>query len=437
MTALNRDTMRLSLTALAAMLVGLALYPTNLLHAGADFAPGGRPSWLTELSATGRTGYDTNVYGVDNAREGEPIANHGAWTGSLGVRCAVSLSALLESPKDYLQVGYAPTAHWFRGAADENHTQHRFSLQSTGRRGDWSWSLDNATTWVDGSKDSLRFKAYNIFGMALVRDRRAQVQETGRAWVRYDGPGWFVRGAAAAQVNDYHTNLRAPVGADAGWVNWVDRSDLNGGLDLGWKAGPATSVHLGYRLGTQHQDTAPWMPKSSSNHYTRALVGIESRPVKGLTCSLQAGPDFRRYASATQYLTDRTPVAWHYVGNVTAALSKADTLTLAAKQERWLSSTGQSAYDARTISLAWHHGFSTAWSLQLSGQLQQGKYPAPVVRDDVVQGGLAQLRWRATKQVEITLDAAVQVGGDRVDLPATAGRGFRRTVVGLALHTSR
>ncbi len=429
--------MRTSPTALAPLLGGLALYPPGLLQAGAALAPGGRTSWLTGLSAAGRTGYDTNVYGVDNARTGEPVANHGVWTGSLGVRLGVSLSALLESPKDYLQVGYAPTAHWFRGAATENHTQHRFTLQSAGRRGDWSWSLDSAATRVNGSKDSLRFKAYNIFGMALVRDRRAQVQESGRAWVRYDGAGWFVRGAVGAQGNDFHTQHRAPSGADVGWANWVDRSDLNGGLDLGWKAGPATSLHLGCRLGAQHQGTMPWMPKSSSNHYTRVLVGIESRPVKGLTCSLQAGPDYRRYAAATQYLTDRTPVAWHYVGNVTATLGRADTVTLGAKQERWLSSTGQSAYDAKTISLAWRREFSEAWSLQISGQLQQGKYPAPVVRDDVLRGGLAQLRWRATKQIEITVEVAPQAGGDLVDLPATAGRGFRRTVVGLALHASR
>lgn len=419
------------------MLAGLALYPAGPLHAGADFAPGGRPSWITELSAAGRTGFDTNIYGVDNARPGELLADHGAWTGSFGVRCVVSLSAVLESPKDYLQIGYAPMAHWYRGAADENHAQHRFSLQSSGRRGDWSWALDNTTTYVDGPKDSPRFKTYNIFGMALVRERRAQVQETGRAWVRYDGAGWFVRGAAATQGNDYHTELRAPTEADAGRANWVDRSDLNGGVDLGWKAGPATSLHLGYRLGTQHQDTTPWMPKSSSNHYTRALVGIESRPAKGLACSLQAGPDFRRYVAATQYLTDRTPVAWHYVGNVTATLGRADTFTLAARQERCLSSTGQSAYDARTISLAWQHGFSSAWSLQLSAQLQQGKYPAPVVRHDVVRGGVAQLRWRATRQIEITVDAVVQAGDDRVDLPATAGRDFRRTAAGLALHYSR
>ncbi|RXK54948.1 hypothetical protein ESB00_03355 [Oleiharenicola lentus] len=393
-----------------------------------------RPAWLTELSVVGRTGYDTNLFNVDNARPDAPLADRAGWAGSLGVKVAVSVSALLEAPRDQLQLGYAPTFNWFEGATDENHAQHRFTVTSTGRRSAWSWAFDSATTYTDGPEDSPRFNTYNIFGMGLVRDRRTQLQEAGKAWLRYDRARWFVRGTAATLINDYRTALRAPTAAEAGRLNWVDRSDFNGGVDLGWKISPAASLLLGGRLGRQHQATTAWLTKSSSNHYTRVLLGFEGRPTRALSGSLLAGPDFRRYAATTQCMSDRTPVAWFYAGNLTATLTATDTLTLTAKQERWLSSTGQSAYDAQTLSLAWQHGFSDAWSLQLSGQWQQGKYPAPIVRNDVLCSGQAQVRWRATKQFAVTLDVALQSGADLLGLPVTAGRDFHRSQLGVGVQ---
>lgn len=346
---------------LHAMRTSVSFLFALLLSAGVWAAD--RPAWLTEVSATSRVGYDTNLFGVDNARPGVPIADQGAWSGSLGVKVVVSVSAMLEAPKDRLQLGYAPTGNWLEGAADENNTQHRFTFASAGRSGAWSWSVDSATTYTAGADDSPRFNTYNIFGMGLVRDRRTQLQETGKAWLRCDGARWFVRGTAATLINDYRAALRAPTAAEAGRLNWVDRSDHNGGVDLGWKISPAASLLLGGRLGSQHQATTAWLTKSSSNHYTRVLAGFEGRPTRWLSGSLLAGPDFRRYAAATQCMSDRTPVAWHYTGNLTATLTATDSLTLTAKQERWLSSTGQSAYDAKTLALAWQHGFSDAWSL--------------------------------------------------------------------------
>lgn len=425
--------MRTSSFFFVVLLACAGLGPTVRLAAGPP-AFGRRPAWFTEVSVTSRVGYDSNIFGVDNAREGVPLADRDARTASLGIRIAVSVSAMLEAPRDRLQLGYAPTANWFKGVAGEDHTQHRFTVTSAGRCGAWTWSLDSATTCTEGPEDSPRFNAYNIFGMGLVRDRRTQLQETGKAWVRYEGARWFARGMAATLINDYRTALRAPTAAEAGRLNWVDRSDLNGGVDLGWKLSPATSLLVGGRLGRQQQATTSWLTKSSSNRYTRVLAGFEGRPTRWLSGSLLAGPDFRRYAAATQCMSDRTPVAWHYAGSLTATLSATDSLTLTAKQERWLSSTGQSAYDARTLALAWQHGFAEAWSLQLAGQLQQGRYPAPIVRNDVACSGQAQLRWRATRQFAVTFDATVQSGADLVDLPATGGRGFRRSQLGVGVQ---
>jgi len=418
------------------LLSGLVLGTSGRLLADTRVGTDNRPRWLTELSTASRVGYDSNLYAVDNSRPGVPLADRGAWNGSFGFKVAVSVSALADAPKDALQLGYAPTFTWFEGASGENYTQHRFTLLSAGRRDAWSWSFDNTATYIHGPDDSPRFNTYNIFGMGFVRDRRSQLQDAGKGWLRYDGAGYFVRGTLAAQVCDYRTELRAPTAAEAGRLNWVDRNDLNGGFDLGWKVSPATSLFVGGRWGRQQQATTPWMPKSSSNRYTRALLGLEGRPAKWLSCSLVGGPDFRRYAAATQCMTDRTPVTWHYAANATATLGAADSLAFTAKQERWLSSTGQSAYDGKSLSLTWQHGFNEVWGLSLGAQLQQGKYPSPIVRNDVLYAGQAQLRWRASRQWVATLDATLQDAGDLLDLPAAAGRGFRRTVVGFGIQYS-
>ncbi len=419
------------------LLAGLASGTAGSLGAAGPVRADPRPRWLTELSASSRVGYDSNLFTVDNSRPGVPLADRDAWTTSLGFKVAVSLSALVDGPKDALQIGYAPTFNAYDGAADENHAQHRLTLLSSGRRGAWSWAVDNTATYTDGPDDSPRFNAYNSFGMGFVRDRRTQLLDAGKAWVRYDGTRGFIRGTAAALICDYRTELRAPSAAEAGRLNWVDRNDVNGGLDLGWKIAPATSLFVGARLGRQQQATTAWMPKSSSNHYTRALLGLEGRPAKWLSCSLAGGPDFRRYAAATLCMTDRTPVAWHYAATATATVSASDSLAFAAKQERWLSSTGQSAYDGKSLSLTWQHGFGEAWALSLGAQLQQGKYPSPIVRNDVLYAGQAQLRWRATKQLVLTLDATIQDAGDLLDLPVAAGRGFHRSMLGVGVNYAR
>lgn len=66
--------------------------------------------------------------------------------------------------------------------------------------------------------------------------------------------------------------------------------------------------------------------------------------------------------------------------------------------------------------------------------MQQGKYPAPIVRNDVLYSGQAQVRWRATKQFAVTLDVTLQRGADLLDLPVTTGRDFHRSQLGVGVQ---
>lgn len=401
------------------------------LRAADQTDPYALPTWISELSVNARVGFDSNFYGVDNSRSGEPIENHDITVSSVGAKFVFSASQLNGSPKDYLVIGYAPTVTWYGGASSDDNKQHVFTVQSRGQEGNDSWAFNWGTTVIKGSKASPHFNTYNIYGMGLVRDRRSQMVDTGKLWVRRDYTSFFVRGTGSLLINDYRTDLRQATGSDAGWLNWVDRRDINGGLDLGWKLLPETSVFAGYRIGNQRQGATVWSTKYSSNHYSRVLLGIESKPVKKLSLMLVAGPDFRSYSEAGQYVDDRTPLAWYCDGSANLTISPEDSLALALKQERWLSSTGQSAYDSKSVSLAWKHKIAAAWNLQVSVQRQQGKYVAPAVRNDAFTSAAAQLQWDVNKQLALTADLTMQDGVDLVGTSATTGRDFHRNVVGV------
>lgn len=409
---------------------GLAALAAGSLCAAEKTAPPARPAWLTELSASAKLGYDTNVFATDNERATQALANREAFTATLAVKLTASLSALAGGPKELLVLGYAPTATRFDGLSSENNVAHRFTLQSAAKRGAWSWSVDHATTYIDGSRESLRYNCYNLYGMGFARERHEQLQNNGKAWLRYDGAAYFARATGSLLSHDFRTQLRNPTGTDAGWLNWVDRRDLNGGLDFGWRATKDFALVAGARLGNQHQDATQWAKKYSSNHYTRVLFGAEGKPTKWLSLAFLVGPDFRRYSAAGQYVTDRTPRAWTYEGSATATIDKDNSLTFAAKQERWLGSTGQSVYDNQNLSLTWKRRLAAAWSTQLTAQRQQGKYVAPSTRNDVLYSGVAQLQWAATKRLAVTLDYTMQHGDEFVGTTTTSGRGYWRNIVG-------
>lgn len=382
-----------------------------------------RPTWITEVSATAKTAYDTNVFGTDNERATQAIADREAWVTSLGVRVAAKAGACT--------FAYAPTHTRYAGESTETHTQHRLTLAAAGRDGAWSWSLDQTLAVIDGPDESVRYAGLHSFGMALARERRAQAQGAAQASLRYDTDHAFVRTVASATIVDLQAESRAPLGADAGWLNWVDRRDFSSGADFGWKVSPDTTLLTGFRLGYQHHGQTAWTAAHSSNHYSRALVGFETRVAKRLTASLLAGPDFRRYSAAGLCLADRTPRTWYLEAAATATLDDANALTFASKQERALTSTGQSAYDVASLALTWKHRLAPTLSLLVTGQYQEADYPAPLLRRDTLGTATAALHWAPDSRLALTAELVGQDGRDDLGTAATVGRTYERRVASL------
>ena len=102
-----------------------------------------------------------------------------------------------------------------------------------------------------------------------------------------------------------------------GYQNYVDRSDVNGGLDLGYKVVTNVAVTLGYRYGSQFQQQFPTTITTDSHYssstYQRVLLGVEGKLCSWLDVKLAGGPDFRDYNPNTP-VTDLHPTKYYRGG---------------------------------------------------------------------------------------------------------------------------
>ena len=101
--------------------------------------------------------------------------------------------------------------------------------------------------------------------------------------------------------------------APTAWVyeNYIDRQEVSGGLDVGYKVAKQTHVVLGYRYGAQDQGTLLGVNSPYDNSYQRILVGVEGSPVDWLKLAVMGGPDIRDFYNAPHWKTGirRQPIA--------------------------------------------------------------------------------------------------------------------------------
>lgn len=399
------------------------------------------PAWVVEASVSGRAYFDNNIYGVDNERAGFPVAEQDALVTILSARFAFSVTALNKLPKEGLVLGYAPTISLFSRYSEENNINHKFSLQSSGKKENLSWNIDQVGTYIDGSRESLRFNNYSAYGIAMPRERRTQWQDTLKASLRYNWGELFARAAGSLLYYDLMTKHANPTGTYAGWINYIDRYDINGGLDLGYKLDKTNTLFLGWRHGYQYQQAFPWtsgLRYNCNSHYDRLLVGIEGKPAAWLALSVTAGPDFRDYSApdSSRGIVDASPTALFLESNATITLGKADSVALVARQWRWVSSTGRTAYDDANWSVTWKHSFNKEVSFQLLGQRQNSDYSvyptavSAVPREDTLYTLTPQITWTPHKQLSVTVDYTWQKGQNEVDHLSAVGREYDRYVIG-------
>ena len=371
-------------------------------------------AWLADFSLGVKESYDDNIYlaGVGTMQD------RSSWITTVTPKIGFNFAPLLGTNHlQTLAVNYSADVVTYHDAPTESYTAHRFGSTLKGQVGGFSCVLDNGLVFIDGDDNGPTYPdGRSGIATAAVRERREQWQDRSKFALQYDWDHWFVRPTAAFTYYDLMTRQHAGTGYD----NYCDRSDVNGGADIGYKFNPHFAGTLGYRYGHQYQQQYDFDPShlSSSSDYQRVLLGCEGNPWKWLTVAVQAGPDFRSYeentATHTTPVNGHHPVMYYGEGSLVARASARDTVTLKYKQWQWVSSTGKiPCYDS-SCELSWHRQASAKLALDLGGKFTSWDYTSGNVatcqRNDTQYSLNAGCGYALTAHLTATMSYAIDLG---------------------------
>ncbi|MDD3178963.1 MAG: hypothetical protein PHQ04_01285 [Opitutaceae bacterium] len=359
--------------------------------------------------------YDTDVFRMDQG----PLGDRGSAVTTLSAQVSGTLPCGIAA-------SYAPMAAWYWSDSSEDNMRHVGTFSGKGEVAAANWEASTQTTYVDGSRQAPAFGlGHSCFTIAQGRERREQWQNRSSLAVRVDGPVGFVRAAGAFAGYD----LRTVQSAAAGYDNYVDRYDIQGGVDAGCAGKGRPTFWLGYRHGYQFQDRDGGRPSDRSNHYDRLVFGVEGQLAPWLKIAVQAGPDYHHYASGSaghRYLTRLFADA-----SATLRVAPGDTVQLTTKHFQWVSSTGFASYNDVSCQTVWKHDFSQSISVTIGGKALAGLYDG-IVRKDWIYAGTAGVTWRADAQWEWVFGYMHEIGHDASALN-DPNREWRRDLTSIGL----
>ena len=289
----------------------------------------------------------------------------------------------------------------------------------------------------------------NYFACAAVRERLNQVMDRESTVLQYDLNKEFIRLTDSLLYYNMDTVWHARKAPYIGYQNFVDRSDVNGGADLGYKVADNMAVTLGYRYGSQYQQQfpssiTPDYTHYSSSTYQRVLVGLEGKPFDWLDVKLDGGPDFRDYNSHTP-IADLHPTKYYGEAAVKAAIATNQSLTFSYKQWNWVSPVGFVPEFDSSYALNYHWNATPQLGFDLGARIQEVDYTGgndvagtqPSLRADRLYSISTAVSYAFTPQLSASLNYAYEAGNNELaQLPAVdngAYRNYMHNVVSLGL----
>lgn len=411
-----------------------------LLVPGLALAANTNLTFKAELTA--KETFDSNVYIQDE----QPAAANAAAANAAGLDVvqpkqesfvtALTPRAGLDyrpCPAFTASVAYAPDVVFYEGAPDENYVAHRGLINLGGKVGSATWDLANTLIYTDGGDQGPVFARPSeipAVGGIPLRDRReAFVFRNGFKLTQPFGK-WFLRPVAAAYVHDFKTDQRLNTDKRFIYENYLDRQDINGGLDVGFRVAEKTHVILGYRYGQQDQFVGPNAANSAftdspyDSAYHRFLVGVEGTPAPWLKLAALAGPDVRIWADGTPANFDRNELLYFIDAVATFLPTKKDAVSITWRRYEQPAFSSQSVYEDITYDLVWKHKFDARFATSAGFRTYLGNWQAPAKREDWIYTPSASVTYNICKN----LTAELAYSYDWVDSPIsnTDGREFTR-----------
>lgn len=393
-----------------------------------------KPAWLTDLSLRVGESYDSNVYLEGYQATPADLAplrkdlvtprNKSSWVTTITPKIGVDFAKFFEKDAfvKTLAIGYSPDIVVFHDASDESYQAHRITTVFKGQTDRVTVTLDNAATIINGSDEGLIYPAASAYANGTIRERRSQWQDRLKGAVKVDLGDFFLRPTVALtyynlDTDFYNTNIPT-TNYYKGYTNFIDRYDLNGGADVGYKVSKDVAFTLGYRYGHQYQQAYPVYAtgtaasstsygRDSSNNYQRVLVGVEGSPLKWLKIEAQAGPQFTTYTDDRPYrdtvksygLVDENATSVYGEASVTIAPTKSDALVLKYKHWRWVASTGVNAYEDTTYDASFRHQITSDLQLALGLRASNSDYNPYQLRNDWLYTASVGLKYNITKNL--------------------------------------
>jgi len=453
------------------LIAALAAYPLTLstraaetpaVTAAADWK---KPAWLTDLSVTAKETYDNNLLLVADKSPG--LHAQSSWISTISPKVGFDFVPMLGAQKTWqtLSFVYLPDFAVYHEASAESYIAHKINNVIKAKSGDFSFSLNNAFLYNDGSRQAPVYamgqgasaeqadSKRSAFATGAPRERRNQVQDRLTIAGQYDAAKVFIRPTASFLyynlMTDWHNTGAAPY---KGYQNYVDRSDANGGVDLGYKACADLAVTVGYRYGKQNQQALPsaidaatvnGRQEQSSASYQRLLLGLEGKPWSWLTMKLAGGPEYRDYTAAAP-VDDYHPVDYYGEAALAATISPSQSLALTYKHWQWVSSTGKIPYADTSYALTYHLNATKQLGIDLGGKYANSNYNCGSVvktgnsslRNDAMSTISAGVNYAFTSRVSGSVAYSYDLGRNLQDnLPANqyaSYRPFERSQISLS-----
>jgi hypothetical protein len=409
-----------------------------------------KPEWLPELSLGFTEGYDNNLFGVS----GNGMQPQGSWFSILSPSVGFNFAPLLGSnaPFQSLSLRYAPNFVWYEQAPSEDYDAHNLGADIKGAIGDFSFLEDNAFLYNDGSKTAPTYAANqltgalanqfdkyrNQFANTPARNRRNQIDDTNTTLLQYDVDRFFIRGVSSLidynMDTAFHNTSKAPY---LGYQNYPDRSDVNGGTDLGYKVTPNVALTLGYRYGSQYQQQFPTTISTDSHYssstYQQVLFGVEGKPWHWLTAKLTGGPDFRDYNPNTP-VHDLHPTRYYGQAALMATITSNQSLTFNYKQWNWVAATGYVPEFDSSYALNYHWNATKQLGFDMGAQIQEADYTsgydtagtAPSIRADREYTLAPRVTYAFTPQLSASFSYTFNAGNNELyTIPATSHPAYK------------
>lgn len=224
--------------------------------------------WATSVSLALKETFDSNVYIQDTTPDPANVAAAAAaGLSAVSAKRSSFVTSVLPrfgldykpSPAFYGSVAYAPELTYYHSASSEDYVAQRGTLNLGGKLKEASWELLNTASYIDGNDLGPTFARGGdvpAIGGIPLRDRRDAFIFRNGFKLTYPIGSFLIRLVASTYFHDFQTDQRASP-APTAWVyeNYIDRQEVSGGLDVGYKVAKQTHVVLGYRYGAQDQGT--------------------------------------------------------------------------------------------------------------------------------------------------------------------------------------